>query len=518
MEKEKVTVQQHAVYIDPRYEVRSTSSLLGTESEEWSAPRYSNSQKMIKGAITFVKSVNRFTLRRKQSISGTETIDPLVWPEIGEMKWWPGILAIVTSYAIAPALTSVFFIGIGWKEYATNPSRWWQCGVYCSALWLTAIQAFGFLAIQLKVRAHIDYPMFKPSKKRALILYLFSALFAFLIWTVCYISNGNELVHPLVQSYSVAFAGIFGTALLQIKFLVPKEIDNKKDIFCLVLMGGAMIPVALLVSLFCLLLFEYAGGHTLCLGVFLVARVMVDMLMRKMISYTKSGFMEAIFIHISALANNIFFIYSLSYNPSGETGLSWTILAAATIQVGNMLYYFCLITSELEMQLGFENIKIGLEARWNRVKPDYPIMTEDQKKLATDLRSKLIYVVILDMASQLILPWWLPLQLALIIFKTPANNSINTLGFETSWASFIHRFKTALILNSIDIVNLSALTFFIRRKYPRFDPMRILHLIFEKFGFFPISGIMFILISIICFFITDCGIDPDEVVDLLWSR
>jgi len=127
-------------------------------------------------------------------------------------------------------------------------------------------------------------------------------------------------------------------------------------------------------------------------------------------------------------------------------------------------------------------------------------------------------VVILDMASQLILPWWLPLQLALIIFKTPARNSINTLGFETSWESFIHRFKTALILNGIDIVNMTALAFFIRRKYPRFDPMRILHLIFEKFGFFPISGIMFILISIICFFIKDCGIDPQEVVDLLWSR
>merc|ERR550534_2343368 len=278
-----------------------------------------------------------------------------------------------------------------------------------------------------------------------------------------------------------------------------------------------MIPLALFVSLFCLLGYIYSDGHWAVLGFFPISRVLVDALMRKMISYTNSGFLEAIFIHISALTNNIFFIYSLSFKAGG-TKAALGIIIAGVFQTGNMIYYYVLITSELELQLGFENIKIGLEARWNRVKPEYPVMTENEKKLATDLRSKLIYVVILDMASQLILPWWLPLQLALIIFRTPARNSINTLGFETSWASFMHRFKTALILNSIDIVNMTALSLFIRRKYPRFDPFRILHLIFEKFGFFPISGIMFILISIICFFIKDCGIDPDQVVDIIWSR
>jgi len=175
------------------------------------------------------------------------------------------------------------------------------------------------------------------------------------------------------------------------------------------------------------------------------------------------------------------------------------------------VYYYVLITSELEWQLGFENMKIGMKAWWNRREPEYPKMTKDERLLATSLRSKLIYTVILDMASQLILPWWLPLQLALIVFYTPARNSIATLGFETTIESFTRRFNTALILNSLDIVNMSALTYFIRRKYPLFDPFRILHLIFEKFGFLPISGIMFILMSIICFFIQDCGLDPDDI-------
>jgi len=145
------------------------------------------------------------------------------------------------------------------------------------------------------------------------------------------------------------------------------------------------------------------------------------------------------------------------------------------------------------------------------------MMTADERSRMLDLRSKLVYLVILDMASQLILPWWLPLQLALILFHTPANTSIVTLGFPTTRESFTHRFNTALILNGLDIINICGLTYFIRRKFPLYDPLRILTMIFEKFGFLPIAGIMFILISIICFFITDCGIEPNSIWEMLTS-
>jgi len=232
------------------------------------------------------------------------------------------------------------------------------------------------------------------------------------------------------------------------------------------------------------------------------------MMMRTVVSFTNSRFLDPIFIHISALCNNIFFIYSLAYNgPSSYGG----IVFAGFLNSGTMFYYYLLLTSPLELQLGIENQKIALAAWWKKRKPEFPNMTNDERKDALTLRSKMVYMVILDMASQLILPWWLPLQLALILFRTPANTSIVTLDFETSWASFIHRFNTALILNALDIINMASLTYFIRRKFPLYNPFRILHLIFEQFGFLPISGIMFILISIICFFIKDCGMDPDGI-------
>jgi len=286
----------------------------------------------------------------------------------------------------------------------------------------------------------------------------------------------------------------------------------KKDIFFLILLGGALIPIALFFSLGCLLGFIVTGGYSLCLVFFPISRCIVDTMMRKMTSFTNSDFLEAVFVHISSLCNNIFFIYSLSFNGPKSYG---GIIFAGFMNSGLMLYYYLLITSPLECQMGWDNQKATFQAWWNGQKPEYPMMTEDERIHAMDLRSRLVYLVILDMASQLILPWWLPLQLCLIMFHTPANTSIVTLGFETTWESFVHRFNTALILNSLDIINMCILSYFIRRKYPLFDPLRILTMIFEKFGVLPIAGIMFILISIICFFITDCGIDPDKIWDML---
>jgi len=252
-----------------------------------------------------------------------------------------------------------------------------------------------------------------------------------------------------------------------------------------------------------------------CLAFFGIGRVVVDAMMRKMTSFTNSEFLEVIFIHISSLCNNIFFIYSLSYKGAKSYG---AIIFAGCMNIGLMIYYYFLITSPLEFQLGLDNMKETLRAYYYQREPEYPMMTQDERLRAMDLRSKAVYMVILDMASQLILPWWLPLQLALIMFNTPAGSSIETLGFSTTPESFTHRFNTALILNGLDIINMCTLTYFIRRKYPLYDPLRILTMIFEKFGLLPIAGIMFILISIICFFIKDCGISPSKVWNVLHGQ
>jgi len=458
--------------------------------------------KLIGSAMHFASSVSKLTLSKNCTISGTATIDPLTWPGVAQFKSWPGILAILMSYAIAPLITSLFFIGVGWKDYRFNEGRWWQCGVYCSALWLTAIQIFGFNLIQIKVRECDNYDFFVPSYWKGVLIYLCSAIFAMLVWIFCY-SIGNTLIHPLVQSYAVAFAGIFGTSLLQTKFLVPEEIP-KKDMFCLVLFGGASVPVALLFSLACLVFYKW-GSSVYMLAIFPFCRTIIDLLMRKMTSFTKSTFLECIFIHISSLCNNIFFIYSISGQASSG------LIFAALISSGTMLYYYIVLTMPLECQLGMENIKEKMMSMKEGREAVYPVMTLADKSKATKLRAKLIYMVILDMASQLILPWWLPLQLALILYYTPARTSIVLLGFSITPESFRKRFNTALILNGLDIINMLVLTNFIRRKYPLFNPLRILHMMFEKFGLLPIAGIMFILISIICFFIRDCGMDPIEV-------
>jgi len=496
-----------ATEIKSDQEERKSSKRLSARSLKQVSVMQDTGKKMMSTALMFASSVSKFKMGRQRSISGTAIIDPLTWSEISTFKWWPGILGIITSYAIAPCITSLFFIGIGWKDMRIYPERWWQCGVYCSALWLTVIQVFGFYLIQIKVRTHNNYANFVPSFWKTLILYISSAIFAMMIWMFCYYANNNSLIHPLGNSYAVAFAGIFGTSVFQTKFLVPKEIPAK-DIFCLQLFGLAMVPVALLPSLGCIVLYIYGGAHVLMLGVFPISRTLVDMLMRQTTRYTNSGFLECIFIHISALCNNIFLIYTISYKgASSYEG----IVFAGLMNGGVMVYYYFVITLPLECQMGMEALKETFEAWLQKREPEYPPLTISDITLATKLRSKLIYMVILDMASQLILPWWLPLQLALIMFYTPANTSMVTLGFAVTPESFSHRYNTAMILNGLDIFNMGVLTYFIRRKYPLFDPLRILHMMFEKFGLLPVAGIIYILISIICFFIWDCGMDPDQL-------
>jgi len=160
----------------------SATNLLEVEPHECqqSFRRTTTAKRIFKGAFTVAKAVTKFKTR-SSTISGTATIDPLTWKEISTMSWWPGILAIVTSYAISPLITSLFFIGIGWKEYAIHKSRWWQCGVYCSALWLTSIQIFGYYSVQIKVRSHDEFESFVPPKLKACLLYFSSAIFAFIV-------------------------------------------------------------------------------------------------------------------------------------------------------------------------------------------------------------------------------------------------------------------------------------------------------------------------------------------------
>jgi len=133
----------------------------------------------------------------------------------------------------------------------------------------------------------------------------------------------------------------------------------KKDIFFLILLGGALTPTALFISLGSLIAFIFSGGSSFCLVVFPISRIIVDMMMKKMTSFTNSDFLESIFIHISSLCNNIFFIYSLSFNGPKSYG---GIIFAGCLNSGLMVYYYLLITSPLEFHVGWENQKATLQA------------------------------------------------------------------------------------------------------------------------------------------------------------
>jgi len=184
MVKAKTKVSTDSCYISSP---SSVTNLLEVEpyEKQKTFKRTSTAKKLFNGAITFASAVAKFKTSGRKSIPGTATIDPLTWKEISDMSWWSGILAIVSSYAIAPLITSLFFIGIGWEDYFVNKSRWWQCGVYCSALWLTSIQSFGFQCVQIKVRSNPEYESFTPPKLKACLLYISSAIFAFMVWAVC---------------------------------------------------------------------------------------------------------------------------------------------------------------------------------------------------------------------------------------------------------------------------------------------------------------------------------------------
>merc|ERR1719419_1730245 len=62
--------------------------------------------------LMFVKTVASIYCSEGNQMSGTGTSDPLALTELElqTMKWWPGILAIVTSFVIPSLINTLFFI------------------------------------------------------------------------------------------------------------------------------------------------------------------------------------------------------------------------------------------------------------------------------------------------------------------------------------------------------------------------------------------------------------------------
>jgi len=455
--------------------------------------------------LMFVKTVASIYCSEGNQMSGTGTSDPLALTELElqTMKWWPGILAIVTSFVIPSLINTLFFIIFDWREYAKNPSRWWQCGVFCAALWLGFVQAFAYHLLQIKVRSIKDYESFTIPAKKAFVIYAVSALISFVVWTICWAAYGKVI--PFWSTSFISSTGIISTAVYYTKFNVPENIECVKNIFWLLLLGPTMGSIALGFSMIYLTIFIISRGFTPLFVLYPMIGSGINALTRKLITFTKCNFLEPVLVFIFSMFINIFFIHSISWKgPPSYDG----VIAAGLMNTWLTIYYYLSITAPMEYQmLGWQDKITALSAccccTYNY---DFPAMTSDERILAAGARSQLVYLMNLDMASKIIIPWWLPLQLALILFHTPANTSINTLGFSYTMESFTHRFNIALMLNAVDIVNYATITILIRRKYPLYDPFRVLHSIFEKFGFLPASGIMFVLMSIMCMLIAECKI------------
>jgi len=438
------------------------------------------------------------------SAAGPQTrVPPILQLEHHEMKWWPGILALVTSFVIPTLINALFFIVFNWREYAMNPERWWQCGVFCAVLWLGFIQAFAYSLLQIKIRSIKDYESFTIPAIKAFVIYAVSASLSFVVWTICWAAYGKVI--PFWSAYFISMTGLALTAVCYTKFIVPENIECVKNIFWLLLLAPSMGSIAICFSWIYLKIFNISRGFTPLFVLYPMIGSGIDALTRKLISFTKSNFLEPVLVFLISMYINIFFIHSISLKgPPSYDG----VIVAGMLNTSLMVYYYLSITAQpVYLLLGWQDKIAALRkcccCTYNY---EFPAMTSDERILAGDTRSQLVYLMNIDMASKIIIPWWLPLQLALIMFHTPANTSISTLGYSYTMESFNHRFNIALMLNAVDIVNYVTLTVLIRRKYPLYDPFRILHLIFEKFGFLPAAGIMLVLVSIIGMLTAECEI------------
>jgi len=191
-----------------------------------------------------------------------------------------------------------------------------------------------------------------------------------------------------------------------------------------------------------------------------------------------------------------------------------TLVFVFTVDVTQTLFHIFFVVGPLQVHHS-GNVDVllmllfwMLGKEWSGMKP----MTKEEKAEAISERAKWLYFTVLQCMGELIMPYW-QLVFFYLNYSSKRNRSA-FMGFDKVENGFpviepISLIFVASIMAVVDVGNTLTFSLTVRRKFPHFNPFKLLNVLIRKFNWVLAFSVLSVVLSVQCMMLIDCKFDID---------
>jgi len=330
------------------------------------------------------------------------------------------------------------------------------------------------------------------------------------VWIALYYANKNQL-HHLHGPYS-AIVGLLVGPVLQCKLVLPKSFTRKEfwqvaivavASTCVIIIGQAIIYCFLLA----LLTWVNKSFIPLVIIPFICVKLGFNWLVAFIALLTNSKPLRIIFINNNAMIQRMILCWALSSKLQ-----PLPIIFVGLVDFLQTLFHIFFVLGPLQVHksasrdLPFMLFYWMLGTEWSGMKP----LTKEERLWAIGERAKWLYYTVLQNMGELIMPYW---QIVFFYLNSSSKRNRSAfMGFDKVKNGFpvidpLSLSIVAAIMAGVDIVNILSFTFSVRKKYPHFNPFKLLNVLIKKFNWVLAYSVLSVVLSVQCMMLIDCKFD-----------
>jgi len=366
--------------------------------------------------------------------------------------------------------------------------------------------------IRAKVRLNPKYLDFNPRWTLSFYSWILVGSFMMSVWMALYYANKSQL-HHLHGPYS-AIVGLLVGPVLQCKLVLPKSVSRKEfwqvaiiavASTCVIIIGQAIIYCFLLA----LLTWVNKSFMALVIIPFICIKLGFNWVVAFIARWTDSKPLRIIFINNNAMIQRMILCWALSSKLQ-----PLPIIFVGLVDLLQTLFHIFFVLGPLQVHksasinLPFMLFYWMLGTEWSGMEP----LTKEERLWAIAERAKWLYYTVLQNMGELIMPYW---QIVFFYLNSSSKRNRSAfMGFDKVKNGFpviepLSLTIVAAIMAGVDIVNILSFTFSVRRKYPHFNPFKLLNVLIKKFNWVLAYSVLSVVLSVQCMMLIDCKFDID---------
>jgi hypothetical protein len=259
-------------------------------------------------------------------------------------------------------------------------------------------------------------------------------------------------------------------------------------------------------------LYLASGSHPFAILLFFILKVIFDQCAEKLCKYTETSSLRIIFLNNNALVRQMIICWALTKAES-ITG----VFFAVSVDFLATLVSLAIVCGPLTFYTEAPAMAFVTLFNWivRREYIDERLMTEKDRRYAIGERTKEVYFFSLYSFGEIILGPW---QMAFFQLFNSTYTKKAYYGFDretNGWFPTINAHAlnlTCSIYSVSNVFNLVIFTYFVRKKFPKFEPFRFLNILLKKYNILLGLSVMSISQSIQCLMLIDCHFDDLTII------